>query len=82
MLPHMQSKNGEKLKVSVIICTLDKNRILPGTIPSIKRSPLVDELIIVEGEFKPIGYARNVGWKKAKNPLICFIDDDEVVPDG
>lgn len=73
--------NGEKVKVSVIICTLDKKQILPETIPSIKRSPLVDELIIVEG-LKPIGYSRDVAWRKAKNQLIYFVDDDEVVPDG
>lgn len=71
-----------KVKVSVIICALNKKEILPETIPSIKRSSLVDELIIVGGKFKPIGYARDVGWRKAKNPLICFIDDDEIVPEG
>jgi len=73
--------DGDKMKVSVILCTLDKKRILPEVIPSIKRSPLVDELIVIEG-LKPIGYARDVGWRKARNQLICFIDDDEIVPRG
>jgi len=73
--------NGGKVKVSVIICALDKKKILSDTIPSVKRSPFVDELIIVEG-LKPIGYSRDVGWRKARNELICFIDDDEVVPEG
>jgi len=72
---------NERVKVSVIICTLDKRQILPETIPSIKISPLVDELIIVEG-LKPIGYSRNVGWRKTRNQIICFIDDDEVIPEG
>jgi glycosyltransferase involved in cell wall biosynthesis len=61
---------------------LDRRKILPGVIPSIKSSPIVDELIIVDGDVSPIGYARDVGWRKAKNPLICFIDDDEIVPEG
>jgi len=69
------------MKVSVIICTLDRRQILPDTIPSIRRSPIVDELIIVEG-LKPVGYSRDVAWRKAKNQLIYFVDDDEVVPDG
>jgi glycosyltransferase involved in cell wall biosynthesis len=69
------------VKVSVIICALDKKKILPETIPSIKRSPLVDELIIVEG-LRPIGYSRDVGWRRARNEFIYFIDDDEAVPDG
>jgi glycosyltransferase involved in cell wall biosynthesis len=73
--------NDEKVKVSVIICALDKKEILPETISSIERSLLVDELIIVEG-LKPVGYSRDVGWRKAQNPIICFIDDDEVVPEG
>ena len=70
------------MKVTAIICTSDEKKILPETIPSIKRSPLVNELIIVGGEFKPIGYARDVGWRKAQNPILCFIDDDEVVQEG
>jgi len=73
--------NGDQVKVSVILCTLDKKRILPEVIPSIKRSPLVDELIVIEG-LKPVGYARDIGWRKAKNQFICFIDDDEIVPQG
>ena len=72
---------GETRKVSVIICALDKKNIHTETIPRIKRSSLVDELIIVEG-LKPVGYSRDVGWRKARNELICFIDDDEVVLDG
>jgi len=71
----------KKVKVSIIICALDKKKILPETIPSIKRSTLVDELIIVEG-LRPVGYSRDVGWRKAQNQIICFIDDDEVVPEG
>ncbi len=67
------------MKVSVIICTLDKKQILRETIPSIKRSSVVDELIIVEG-VRPIGYSRDMGWRKARNELICFVDDDEVIP--
>jgi glycosyltransferase involved in cell wall biosynthesis len=73
--------SSEKVKVSVIICALDKEKILPETIPSIIRSSFVDELIIVEG-LKPIGYARDTAWRKARNQLICFIDDDEAVPEG
>jgi hypothetical protein len=42
--------NGERVEISVIICTLDKKQILPETIPSIKRSSLVSELIINELE--------------------------------
>lgn len=68
------------MKVSVVVCTLDKKQILPEVIPNIKRSSIVDELIIVEG-LRPVGYARDSGWRKARNPLICFIDDDEVVPE-
>ena len=69
------------MKVSVVICTLDKKQILPDVIPNLRRSAIVDELIVIEG-FRPVGYARDSGWKKARNPLICFIDDDEVVPEG
>lgn len=72
---------GLKVKVSVIICTLDKKQILPETIPSIKGSSFANELIIVEG-LKPIGYSRDVGWRKTQNEIICFIDDDEIVPEG
>lgn len=73
--------NGKREKISVIVCTLNKKQILPGVIVSIEKSPFVDELIIIEG-LKPIGYARDVGWRKAKSPFICFIDDDEIVPQG
>jgi len=74
-------KNGEEVKVSVIICTLNKKHILPEVVPCIKRSPLVDDVIIIEG-LKPIGYARDIGWRKARNPFICFVDDDEIIPPG
>ena len=67
------------MKVTAIVCTLDERKVLPETISSIKRSPLVNELIIVGGEFKPIGYARDVGWRKAQNPIICFINDEVVL---
>jgi glycosyltransferase involved in cell wall biosynthesis len=77
----IKTYDERKMKISVIICALDKKKILPGVIPSIKSSPIVDELIIVEG-LSPVGYARDVGWRKAKSSLICFIDDDEIVPKG
>lgn len=77
----IKTYDERKMKISVIICALDKKKILLGVIPSIRSSPIVDELIIVEG-LSPVGYARDVGWRKAKSPLICFIDDDEIVPEG
>lgn len=71
---------NENGRVSVIICTRNRANILPQTIPSIKKSSLVQELIIVEG-IAPVGLARDMGWRQAESPLICYIDDDEVIPD-
>ena len=69
------------MKVSVVIVTLNRNRILPATIPSILDSKLVDELLIIEG-FKPSALGREIGWRQTRNPYVCFIDDDEIMPQG
>lgn len=73
-------KSESNLFISVVICTRNRRDILPETVPAISSSSLVKEIVYVEG-VSPVGKSRDIGWRKAKNELICFIDDDEIPSD-
>jgi len=78
--PPSGQKSESNSFISVVICTRDRRDILPETVPAISSSSFVEEIIYVEG-VSPVGKSRDIGWRKAKNELICFIDDDEIPSD-
>jgi len=101
------SRDGKKMKVTVVICTYNRPKDLEECLKSLDRGFITpDEVIIVDdgdmqktkeiiknasltnikeikhvkGWKKGLPASRNIGIQYATGDIICFIDDDVIVP--
>ena len=67
---------------TVVIPTLDRPKELQRCLDALSKQTLRNFDIVILQEPGPLAAIRNVGWRKARGPLVCFIDDDCVPSPG
>ncbi len=66
----------EKIKISIIICSLNRPESLSRCLKSIEKQDYKDyEIILCEEEGNLVAL-KDKGWRKAKGEIILWIDDD------
>lgn len=63
------------MKLSVIICTKDRETSFKQTVKSLKEQSFKNWEMIVVRE-SPLAKARDLGWRRAKGEIVSWIDDD------
>ncbi len=76
--------DGDFMKLSILICHIEERaekleRLMAVLRPQL--TPDVEVLIETDDRQMSIGAKRNLLLEKAKGGYVCFIDDDDLVPD-
>jgi glycosyltransferase involved in cell wall biosynthesis len=68
---------------SVVIPTRDRTERLSALLESLERQDAEVEVVVVkDSDGRGPAAVRNMGWRRAKGDLVCFLDDDVVVDPG
>lgn len=64
------------IKASIIICSLNRDKVLQRCLDSLKKQTCQDYEIVLCQEEGNLVELKDRGWRKAKGEIIIFIDDD------
>lgn len=69
-------------KASIVVCTYQRPEALKACLRSLESQTWRNHEVIIRSEKGPLCEVRNRGLQQAKGGVVCFVDDDTVMPSG